>query len=39
VLTADCVRGVGYRVGRECSRGIVRYLFKNIDDESEGKKI
>ena len=37
VLTADCVRGIGCMVGREGSGGIVRYLLKNLDDETEGK--
>jgi len=37
VLTADRVRGIGCRVGREGFWVIVRYLLKHLDDEIERK--
>jgi len=39
VLTADCVRGIGLRVGMEGSGEIVRQLLGNVNDEPKGKII
>jgi hypothetical protein len=38
MLTADCVRVIGYEVWRE-SGGIVRHLVKSLDAECEGNTI